>query len=134
MKALLKLASSCALFYFLAPHLLSRINKLFINPTVQVSYPTAVNGRVTASAMNRQYSLYTLNDDTKTSYDFNVFVPATASPRTGNFSQEEVNQLLLGTQPRVGDYVTKAANSTGLTVQRGPVITHWICPPAEATK
>ncbi|RZL07010.1 MAG: hypothetical protein EOO62_17810 [Hymenobacter sp.] len=134
LKDILRLVALLAAFYFLAPYLLSGINRLFINPIVEVSYPTAVDGHVTASSMNRQYFLYTLDGDTKTSYDSNVFVPATASSHTGNLSQEEVNRLILGTQLRVGDYITKAANSTSLTVQRGTVTTHWICPPAEATK
>ena len=126
-KDILKLVAILVVFYLLAPYLLAGINKLFINPRVEVAYATRVVGHITASSMNRQYYLYTLDNDTKTSYDFNAFVPASASPRTGNLSQEEVNKLILGTQLCIGDYVSKAANSAELTVRRGESLTHWIC-------
>lgn len=125
-KDILKIIAILAVFYLLAPYLLAGINKLFISPRVEVSYATRVAGHITSISMNRQYYLYYLDNNNKTFYDFNAF-PASSSPHTGNLSQEEVNKLILGTQLRIGDYVSKDANSIALTVKRGSNVTHWIC-------
>ncbi|WP_156176458.1 hypothetical protein [Hymenobacter terrenus] len=121
-----------AVFYLVAPYLLKLRFWLFSKPRIEVSYATEVSGQITGSEMNRQYYLYYLDGNTETSYDFNAFVPDSASTHTGNLTQEEVNRLILGTQLQKGDYISKAAKSVALSVRRGNNTTQWHCSPVEA--
>ena len=125
----LKIVAVFAAFYLVAPYLLKLRFWLFNRSRIEVSYATAVSGQITSNEMNRQYYLYYLNGNTETSYDFNAFVPDSASTRTGKLTQEEVNGLILGTQLQKGDYIDKRANETNLSVRRGDNTTQWHCAP-----
>jgi hypothetical protein len=128
-KDILKLLALAALFFALAPYLLNGVNRLRYPATVDISYATPVKGQVTGSRTNRQYTVNYLNGNEKSYYDFNSFVPDSISPDIDNLPQEEKNRLMLGAHLRKGDYVSKAANSTKLTVQRGNHLTYWVCSP-----
>lgn len=128
-KDILKLLAIAAIFFAIAPYLLNGINRLWATNTTDVSYKTPVNGHITGSYSNRQYTTNYLNGNDKQRYDFNSFVPDSVSPEIDNLSQDDKNRLMLGGQLRKGDYVVKAANSTKLMVQRGASVSHWVCSP-----
>lgn len=126
-KDILKLLVIVAIFFMLAPYLLSSINKLRYPATVNVSYMTAVKGRITGSYTNRQYTLNYLDGNKKNYYDFNNFLPDSIHTALDSLTQEDKNRLMLGAHLREGDYIVKAAHYTKLTVQRSGVSSHWIC-------
>ena len=128
-KDILKLLAIAAVFFAVAPYLLNAINRLRYPATIDVAYATQIKGHITGSFTNRQYTLNYLDDNKKSYYDFNSFVPDSVSPNIDVLSQDEKNRLMLGAHLRKGDYVTKDVNSTKLTVQRGNTITNWICSP-----
>ncbi len=127
-KDVLKLLALAAVFFAVAPYLLNGINRLRYPGTTYVSYATALAGHISGGRTNRQYTLNYLDDNEKQYYDFNGFVPDSVAPEMVGLSQDDKNRLMLGAHLRQGDYVSKAANSTKLTVQRGNSITHWVCP------
>ncbi len=117
-----------AVFLAIAPFILNGINRLFYPSRILITYTTSVAGRVTGSYVNRQHHLFYLDGNTGSYYDFNAFVPATAAPQSDTLSQDQVNALVLGAYLQIGDRVTKPANSTSLSIQRGDSITQWKCP------
>lgn len=113
-------------FLLIAPYLLRFTLALTTKPRIVVEYPTALQGRITGSYVNRQYHLYYLDGNTERYYDFNGFgQPLT--PIQERLPLEEQNTLGLGQRLETGDIVSKAANSTLLTVQRGDSTSRWFC-------
>lgn len=113
-------------FFLLRPYLPRLSPFMPSKPQVVVKYATAVQGRVTGSDVNRQHHLYYLDGTTWQYYDFNAFgQPLT--PVQAQLSLEEQNMLGLGQRLKTGDSVSKSANSTLLTVQRGDSISRWFC-------
>jgi hypothetical protein len=91
-----------------------------------VRYATAVQGRITGSEVSRQYHLYYLDGNTEQRYDFNAFTqPLTPAQKLMNEGRRDM--LGLGQRLEPGDIVSKAANSTVLTVQRGDSTSRWFC-------
>lgn len=112
-------------FFLIAPHI-PHYTQAFSKPWVFVEYATAVQGRITDSEVNRQHYLYYLDSNTEQLYDFNAFgQPLT--PAQAQLSLEEQNTLGLGQRLKTGDVISKAANSTVLTVQRGDGTSRWFC-------
>ena len=134
-KDILKLAVIAVAFYFAAPYLLRAVFAIFHKPVVDVGYSTPVAGHITGFYMNRQYYLYYLDGNEKTQYDFNAFGQAlvSAEAHKKGLTQEELDGPGLGAYLKKGDRVSKAANSTELTVQRGDSLSHWACSPPEFT-
>lgn len=128
-KDILKLLALAVVFFAVAPYLLNSFNRLRYPTTTNVAYATPLQGHVTGSRTNRQYTLNYLDNNDKQPYDFNGFVPDSVAPDMVGLSQDDKNRLMLGAHLRKGDYVSKEANSTRLTVQRGGTTTHWVCPP-----
>ncbi|RZK33493.1 MAG: hypothetical protein EOO61_15200 [Hymenobacter sp.] len=126
-KDMLKLLAIAAVFFALAPYLLNGINRLRYPSTVNISYLTAIQGHVTGSRTNRQYTLIYLDGSENKYYDFNSFLPDSISTPLDSLSQEDKNRLTLGAHLRKGDCIIKAAHSNQLTVQRGGTDTHWSC-------
>lgn len=124
-KDICRIAVVLAAFYLAFPYLLSLSRWLFSTPEVEVAYDISVTGHITGSYVSRQYYLHYLDGNNKVYYDFNLFEPATPLP-TG-LTQEEINRLGLGPYLRKGDYITKAAQSTTLSVHRGNSTTQWVC-------
>ena len=113
------------IFFLVAPHI-PHYTQLFTKPRVLVRYETAVHGRITGSEVSRQYHLYYLDGNTEQKYDFNAFgQPLTPAQELMNEGKR--NMLGLGQRLEPGDLVSKAANSTLLTVQRGDSISRWFC-------
>jgi hypothetical protein len=113
-------------FFLLAPHIPIFVGSVTNNPRIMVEYRIAVQGRVTGSRVNRQHHLYYLNGDTKRDYDFNAFTQP-LTPAQQQMDEEAQHTLGLGQQLETGDSISKAANSTVLTVQRGDSISRWFC-------
>ena len=101
-------------FFLIAPHI-PHYTQLFAKPQTNVEYATAVQGRVTGSEVNRQHHLYFLDGDTERLYDFNGFTQP-LTPAQEQMSEERQHSLGLGQRLEPGDLVSKAANSTLLTV------------------
>ena len=134
-KDFLKLAAILVLFFLAAPYLLRAALGVFHKPQTEVGFTTAVAGQVTGYEMNRQYYLYYLDGNEKAQYDFNAFGPSLASAVThrSGLTQQELASPGLGAYLKKGDYVTKLAQSTELSVRRGDTTTHWACSPPEFT-
>jgi hypothetical protein len=126
MKAFLQFAGVLALIIVVVFFVLRGVVSVASKPTLVVRYPDAVRGRITGVETNRQNHLYFLDDDKQRHYSFNAFGPP-LTPAQQQLSLEEQNALGLGQHLRVGDYVTKAANSTTLVVQRGGSTSQWFC-------
>lgn len=131
MKNTAKIVAAFALFFLAAPYLLNAVLTLVTPHRVLVLSPAAVHGKVTGSYVNRQHHLLYLDGDTETYYDFNAFVPDSASPDTRGLSQDEVTRLVLGAHLQIGDFISKEAHSNQLSVRRGASITRWVCLPPE---
>ena len=126
LKTALVLLGVMIAFYLIAPYLLRGTLALTTKPRIVVVYPTAVHGRITGSYVNRQYHLYYLDGNTERYYDFNAFgQPLT--PAQERLTPEGQDRLGLGQHLETGDLVSKAANSTVLTVQRGDSTSRWFC-------
>ncbi|MCC3155210.1 hypothetical protein Q3A66_19020 [Hymenobacter sp. BT770] len=90
-----------------------------------VGYETAVTGRVSGHWQSRHAHGFFLDGRRRPSYDFRAFVPA---PAAAPADEQDLNQYL-----RPGDLIRKPAHARALTVRRGDRLSHWVCPPAEAT-
>jgi hypothetical protein len=113
-------------FFLLAPHLPNVLGTLTSKQRVLVEYPTAVQGRITGSEVQRQHHFYYLDGHTDRYYDFNRFEQP-RTPAQQQLEEEEQHALGLGQQLKTGDIIAKAANSTVLTVQRGDSTSRWFC-------
>ena len=125
-KPILSLIGLIILFFLIAPYLLQVGFYLFTKPSKSIHYEDAVQGRITSVEIERQFHMYYLNNDTKRWYSFNAFMPPT-TPAQRQLSQEEEFSATLGRNLEVGDYVSKQANSTLITVQRGDSISRYFC-------
>jgi hypothetical protein len=112
-------------FFLIAPHI-PHYTQAFAKPLLAVEYATALQGRITDSEVSRQHYLYYLDNNTKQRYDFNAFIQP-LTPAQKQMDEVEQNTLGLGQRLRKGDIVSKAANSTLLTVQRGDSTSRWFC-------
>ena len=113
-------------FFLIAPHISTFLGSVTNKPRIMVEYPTAVQGRITGSRVNRQYHLYYLDGNTEQDYDFNAFTQP-LTPAQQQITEDEQHTLGLGQRLETGDIVSKAANSTVLTVQRGDSTSRWFC-------
>lgn len=113
-------------FLLIAPHIPTLVGSVTNKPRIMVEYPTAVQGRITGSRVNRQYHLYYLDGNTGQDYDFNAFTQPLTSAHQ-QMDEEEQHTLGLGQRLETGDIVSKVANSTVLTVQRGDSTSRWFC-------
>lgn len=91
-----------------------------------VEYPTAVQGRIRGTRVNRQYYLYYLDGNSEQDFDFNAFTQP-LTPAQQLLGEEEQHTLGLGQRLETGDIVSKAAYSTVLLVQRGDSLSRWFC-------
>lgn len=132
-KAILQVLGIVVVFFLVAPYLLRGILTVTSKSRVVVRYQQAVRGRITGSEVNRQYYLYYLNGDTKQRYDFNSF-ERPLTPAEQQLIPEEQDLLGLAHHLKIGDYVTKEANSATLMVQRGDSTSRWTCPAEPAAK
>ena len=114
------------LFYAAAPYLLNGILSVTKGPYTVVDYADAVQGRITGVETERQLHMYYLDNETERWYIFNAFMPP-LTPAQQRLSRYEKIDLHLGLQLEVGDYVSKQANSTVITVQRGDSTSRWFC-------
>lgn len=113
-------------FFLIAPHIPTFLGSVTNKPRIMVEYPTAVQGRITGSRVNRQYHLHYLDGNTEQDYDFNAFTQP-LTPAQQQITEDEQHTLGLGQRLEMGDIVSKAANSTVLTVQRGDSTSRWFC-------
>lgn len=113
-------------FFLIAPYIPTFVGSTSDKPRIMVEYPTAVQGRITGSRVNRQYHLYYLDGNTEQDYDFNAFTQP-LTPAQQLMDEDQQHTLGLGQRLQTGDIVSKAANSTELTVQRGDSISRWFC-------
>jgi hypothetical protein len=84
------------------------------------------DARVTAISENRRQYTYYLDDNETEAYNFNGYVSVNPALRKQVDDSIGLDPFDLGHYLRLQDRLTKAANSPLLTVQRGPVVTHWI--------
>ena len=82
--------------------------------------------RVTAISENRQQYTYYLDNNETQAYNFNGYVSANPALRKQVDDSLGLDRFDLGHYLRLQDRLTKAANSPLLSVQRGPLVTHWI--------
>ena len=120
------LVALVVVFFLLAPHLPNIWGTTADRSQINVEYATAVQGRIGGSYVSRQYHRYYLDGNPEQYYDFNGFTqPLTPAQR--QLTEDEQNTLGLGRRLETGDIVSKAANSTLLTVQRDDSISRWFC-------
>ena len=113
-------------FFLIAPHVPNIWGTLTDKSQINVEYLTAVRGRITGSEVSRQYHRYYLDGNTERYYDFNAFTQP-LTPAQQQMDEVEQNTLGLGQRLKPGDIVSKAANSTLLTVQRDDSTSRWYC-------
>ena len=77
------------------------------------------------SETNRHFS-YHLDGNEQVEYNFRQFVAADPAARKGYDGDVGWDSSDLSHYLRLGDRLSKAANSPLLTVHRGAVVTHWI--------
>ncbi|GAB3638050.1 hypothetical protein GCM10027422_36400 [Hymenobacter arcticus] len=131
LKAILFVVGIMLLFYTVVPYLVGGGVATFLGPFKAIKYADAIQGRITGVEIERQYHTHYLDNDTEHKYSFNAFdQPLTSAQQ--HLSAGDKIDLNLGQQLEVGDYVTKQANSTVITVQRGDSTSRWFCStPAE---
>ena len=95
-------------------------------PRTEVGYATALTGRVTGAMRSKDQRSFFLDGRAAPRYDFDAFAPV---PSAG---QAPADGTRLGQYLRTGDLVRKPGRATGLTVQRGDSLTHWMCTPPQA--
>ena len=126
-KPILSLIGLIILFFLIAPYLLQAVFAIFKKPYTFIHYAEAVQGRITSVEIERQFHMYYLDNNTKRWYSFNTFLPPLTPAQRQQLNQDEVFSASLGQNLEVGDYVSKQANSTLITVQRGDSISRWFC-------
>ena len=103
---------------------------------VTVTAATAVQGQVSKCYVNRQHFHWYL-DGQKVRYDFWDFTAGDAATRQLQARigrQNQGNEYYYNTLAyylRVGDVLSKPANSPLLRLQRGDSVTVWTCAPAK---
>ena len=127
LKPILSLIGLAAVFFLIAPYLLQAFFFFFQKPYTFIRYAEAVHGRITGVEIERQFHMYYLDNNTKRWYGFNAFLPPLTPAQRQQLSQDEVFYLTLGRNLEVGDYVTKQANSTVITVRRGDSTSRYYC-------
>lgn len=125
-KQLLKILAFLAVFYTVVPFLAGGGLACFFPPSTKDFDRALADARVTDVSMNRQQYSYQLDEDIYQTYNFNAFVAADSTARTGMNDTLGYDPSDLGHYLRLGDRLTKAAHSPLLTVRRGAVVTHWI--------
>jgi hypothetical protein len=126
-KPILLLLGLIVLFFLVAPYLLQAVFAIIKKPSTSIRYAEAVQGRITSVEIERQFHMYYLDNDTKRWYSFNAFLPPLTPAQRQQLSQDELFYLTLGRKLKVGDYVSKQANSTMITVQRGESTSRYFC-------
>ncbi len=125
LKGFLLLIGTLLLLYAIAPHLLTRLLAITKGPNTFVDYADAVQGRITSVKTERQFHMYYLDNKTEGWYSFNAFdQPLTPAQRKMGLQSIDLH---LGLRLKVGDYVSKQANTTVVTVQRGDSTSRWFC-------
>jgi hypothetical protein len=127
LKPILLLLGLTVLFFLVAPYLLQAVFSIIKKPYTAIRYAEAVQGRITSVEIERQFHMYYLDNNTKRWYSFNAFLPPLSPAQRQHLSQEDGFNLTLGRNLEVGDYVSKQANSTVITVQRGDSISRYFC-------
>ena len=127
LKPILSLIGFIVLFLLVAPYLLQAVFSIIKKPHTLIDYPDAVQGRITSVEIERRYHMYYLDNNTKRWYSFNAFLPSLTPAQQAHLGQKQEFNLSLGQKLKVGDYVSKQANSTLITVQRGDIILQYFC-------
>lgn len=130
-KPILLIIGFALFFFWVAPYLLQAVFYVFKKPYTFIHYAEAVQGRITSVEIERQFHMYYLDNNTKRWYSFNTFLPPLTPAQRKQLNQDEVFSASLGQNLEVGDYVSKQANSTLITVQRGDSISRYFCPTPE---
>lgn len=127
LKGCLTLIAFCAVFFLLVPFVLTGGLQEFFFPNKERQLQLVLaNARVTAISENRRQYTYYLDDNETEPYNFNGYVSANPALRKPVDDSLGVDLFDLGHYLRLDDRLTKAAQSPWLTVQRGPLVTHWI--------
>jgi hypothetical protein len=126
LKVILSVLGFILLFFLVAPYLLRGILAITKKPYTLVDYADAVQGRITGVETERQFNMYYLDNNTKRWYGFNAFMPP-QNPVRQQLSQAEEFNSTLGRKLKIGDYVSKQANSTMIMVQQGGSTSRWFC-------
>lgn len=127
LKGCLTLVAFCAVFFLIMPFILGGgLRELFFPDEEQQLQLVLADARVTAISENRRQYTYYLDDNETESYNFNGYVSANPALRKPVDDSLGLDLSDLGHYLRLADRLTKAANSPLLTVQRGPLLTHWI--------
>lgn len=113
MKYFLLVACLLAIFIWLAPSLIGRLDQLFNPPYVTVDFSTVVNGKIVSHEANRRKYTFRLVNR-KEIFDFDRFV---------NEALWKHNRL--GTYLQDGDEITKLANSDTLILTREGQVSQW---------
>jgi hypothetical protein len=125
LKAILFLVSIVLLFFALVPYLVGGGVATSLGPFKGLAYADALQGRITGVEIERQYHTYYLDNNTERKYSFNAF------DQPLSLAQQQLGlksiDLHLGLRLKVGDYLSKQANSKVLTVQRGDSTSRWFC-------
>ena len=127
LKGIISIIGITGLFFLIAPYLLRGMLAITRKPYTLVDYPDAVQGHITGVEIERQYHMYYLDNNTKRWYSFNAFMPPLTPAQQQHLSQAEEFASTLGKKLKIGDYVTKQANSTVITVQRGDRTSRYFC-------
>jgi hypothetical protein len=126
-KGCFTLVAFCAVFFLLLPFILEGGLTEFFFPYEEQQLKMALaDARVTAISENRRQYTYYLDDNETEDYNFNGYVSANPALRKQVDDSLGLDPFDLGHYLRLQDRLTKAANSPLLTVQRGPLVTHWI--------
>ena len=131
LKPILALIGFTILFLLVAPYLLQAVYYIIGKPYTLIHYEEAVQGRITSVEIERQFHMYYLDNNTKHWYSFNTFLPPLTPTQLQQIGQREEFKLSLARHLKVGDYVSKQANSTLITVRRGELVLRYFCPTPE---
>lgn len=126
LKAILLLVGIMLLFFTVVPYLVGGGVATYLGPYKVLAYADALQGRITGVEIERQYHTYYLDNDTEHKYSFNAF-DQPLTPAQQQLSLGNRIDLNLGLHLKVGDYLSKQANSRLLTVQRGDSTSRWFC-------
>ena len=127
MKGCLAIVALYTGFFTIVPFVMSGGLKEFFFPYNEEQLKMALaDARVTEVSESRRQYTYYLDDDDTEDYSFNSYVHAEPALRKDMNDTLGYDTSDLGHYLRLGDRLTKAANSPLVTVRRGSFVTHWI--------
>ena len=121
-----RIGSLLMLTLFLLIFVIGPVYNTFLAPPNDDLHLVLADAKVTdVSETNRHFS-YHLDGNELEEYNFRSFVAANPAARKGYNEDVGWDSSDLSHYLRLGDRLTKAANSPLLTVRRGDSVTHWL--------